>query len=1405
VTCLLSLLLGTFFPLPAAAQAEPPIAASDETVDAGIQRLGNDAGGSVQVSRSRATGVATFVGLPDTAAPVGLQAQEAAPATKSMTFLQQYGSIFGIENANAELQQVSTETDFLGDTHLVYQQVYQGVAVFAGTLRVHVNAAGRLTAANGVFIPDLKLSTTPTLPADAAAAIAEQAVLAQNRLSAVSTEITVVSNQLYIFRAGLIQGILGRNHLVYQVEVENPAHTVHEFVFVDAHTGDIVEQYAGIQRAINRQVYNGGFDASFLVWSEGDLLPYNTGGPDDASINNLISFTEDTYNLYATLSDGRFLSWDGRDAAMPSVLNTPGLTCPGAYWNGATTNFCSSVATDDLVGHEWSHAYTDGTHSLIYRWQPGALNEAYSDIFGEVVDLLNGAGIDSPNTLRSDGACSPFDPTNPASGASVRWLFGENNSGYYYDLWNPNCSHRPGKVSDSQYWCYGADDGGVHTNSGVPNHAFALLVDGGSYNGQTISGIGLTKAAHIFWRAETVYQGPTTGFSEHADALEQSCNDLIGVDLPGLSTDTPIPFSSGEQISAANCAELSKVIAAVEYRTEPTQCTFAPLLDPNAPPLCADPNTPPTAIDVIDWESGLDGWTVGRRDILNPATFDTPDWAVVGNLPDSRSGLAAFVADSPGGGNCFTGDSEAGALFLESPVIALPADALVPRVVFDHWLATELEFDGGNVKVSVNGGPWQLVPPSAFDFNPYNAELDAFFIDNPLHGEPAFAGTDDGQMDGSWGRSLLNLLGIAQGGDTIQLRFEFGADSCRGVVGWYVDEVQTYYCAGEEPPPNIEITPAGLTASQEPGAQSTQLLTITNTGLGGLEWSINEATDPPTGALASFLQRPDLAAQSARQARLGHTPPQAQGDPAATMVALPGLPTGVLDGSFEAGSPNPFWDEFSTNFGTPLCNTECTAAGALTGDWWAWFGGVAGAYEAGSLTQAITIPVHTTTLRFYLALPVCDSAADYLAVLLDGNELFRVNGSSNLCWVAGYSQQTVDISAYADGGVHTLVFNSETFSNNGNVSNIFVDDVAIDLPEACDFPPSAVSWLAATPTNGSTPSGGQSTIEVTFDSTGLAPGRYKAALCVASNDLDTPLMQVPVTLTVGHNVLYLSASAGGSVAGIRFNDEDILGYDPANGEWWIYFDGSNVGLKSVDVDAFEVLNDGNLILSFDKPVTIDGVTYDDSAVLLFTGASFGRNNTTGDFSLYFDGSLYGLTTADEDIDGLAFTPAGNLVVSVLGKFGNNPPDMSGGDEDLFVFQDGAWQRYFDGSDNRMTKRSEDLWGVWIDPLTGGLYLSTAGDYKVTGDLSGDHDDVFVCSPTSLFADTTCTNRPFFDGDAVGFKQRIDGVSLALAFPVSPNVATATLEEVEVDDESEDIDDGSEAEESQQLYLPLIQN
>ena len=138
----------------------------------------------------------------------------------------------------------------------------------------------------------------------------------------------------------------------------------------------------------------------------------------------------------------------------------------------------------------------------------------------------------------------------------------------------------------------------------------------------------------------TTYQGPATDFADHSDALEASCAALIGADLPALSTDTDISESSGLTITAGHCAELAKVILATELRSEPTQCGFGPIFDPDPPPLCAGLGAKQT-FSFTDWETGLGDWTVSTRDVLSQSTFDTPDWAVVSPLPSDRSGSAS--------------------------------------------------------------------------------------------------------------------------------------------------------------------------------------------------------------------------------------------------------------------------------------------------------------------------------------------------------------------------------------------------------------------------------------------------------------------------------------------------------------------------------------------------------------------------------------------------------------------------------------------------------------------------------------------------------------------------------------------------------------------------------------------
>lgn len=141
-------------------------------------------------------------------------------------------------------------------------------------------------------------------------------------------------------------------------------------------------------------------------------------------------------------------------------------------------------------------------------------------------------------------------------------------------------------MSDPQFVCNdgSVDAGGVHSNSGVGNHGYALMVDGGTYNGFTVAGIGLIKAGKIEYRALTQYLLPSSTYADKYDAVNQSCLDLIG--------------TAG--ISAADCIEVQKALDAVEM-SDPWPCvsgtptssptrTETPTASPTptATPACAD-------------------------------------------------------------------------------------------------------------------------------------------------------------------------------------------------------------------------------------------------------------------------------------------------------------------------------------------------------------------------------------------------------------------------------------------------------------------------------------------------------------------------------------------------------------------------------------------------------------------------------------------------------------------------------------------------------------------------------------------------------------------------------------------------------------------------------------------------
>ena len=257
---------------------------------------------------------------------------------------------------------------------------------------------------------------------------------------------------------------------------------------------------------------------------------------------------------------------------------------------------------------------------------------------------------------------------------------------------------------------------------------------------------------------------------------------------------------------------------------------------------------------------------------------------------------------------------------------------------------------------------------------------------------------------------------------------------------------------------------------------------------------------------------------------------------------------------------------------------------------------------------------------------------------------------------------------------------------------------------------------------------------------------------------NTPVPPTPTNTPVpgSNDIIYVSSSTSGTAGGVSFADEDILTFNTGTGTWAMFFDGSDVGLGSTDVDAFELLDDGSLLLSLDASFSVSGLgTVADADIIKFVPTSTG-STTAGTFQWFFDGSDVGLTTSNEDIDALDYTADGKVIVSTLGAFGVT--GASGQDEDLIIFTptalgsttSGSWAWHFDGSDVGLsTSSNEDVNGAWTDSASDKLYLSTLGAFAVTG-VSGDGADIFVCTPGSLGSTTTCTFAMYWDGSASGF-------------------------------------------------------
>jgi hypothetical protein len=151
----------------------------------------------------------------------------------------------------------------------------------------------------------------------------------------------------------------------------------------------------------------------------------------------------------------------------------------------------------DVVGHEVTHGVVYSSAGLKYEGQSGAINESFSDIFGESVEDYITVG-------------------------AADWKLGTGLTLFVRDFVTPEAYGQPSSMS--AYVSTNADHGGVHINSGIPNRAYYLLVVGLS-NG----GIGRAKAQQIFYRALTTKLGPGSVFLDLRLAVVKSAEELYGV------------------------------------------------------------------------------------------------------------------------------------------------------------------------------------------------------------------------------------------------------------------------------------------------------------------------------------------------------------------------------------------------------------------------------------------------------------------------------------------------------------------------------------------------------------------------------------------------------------------------------------------------------------------------------------------------------------------------------------------------------------------------------------------------------------------------------------------------------------------------------------------------------------
>ncbi|MCY7344921.1 MAG: M4 family metallopeptidase [Pyrinomonadaceae bacterium] len=451
-----------------------------------------------------------------------------------------------------ELKAQAVTFDDLNMAHTKVRQTVGDIPVWEGEAIVHIKADGSLSTITDNLKDSLSVDTRPTISLDEAVKIAVRMYSGAADLTETPTA------DLWVFRGKL------RDHLAYRVEMprlDGTEQTAIPVIFVDAQTGENVFEYNNLQTGSGDSLYSGTvniatssagstFYMEDLTRKQGTFNMNNTGSTTTGTggtqsrysgTDDLWSATNEragvdahygaakTFDYYQTAHnrngiDGNYgpgTTAGGANSGVSLVSSRVhfGSNYNNAFWyqnkmtygDGDGSSF-TPLVTLDICGHEMTHGVTERTANLTYSNESGALNESMSDVFGAMVELYADGGTISANTWKiGEDAYTPG-----TTGDALR------------NMDNPQAAGDPDHYSIR--YTGTADSGGVHTNSGIVNHAFYLIAAGGTnrVSGVNVTGIGTTDAAKIWYRSLTVYMTSGTNFAAGRTATINAANDLFG-------------------------------------------------------------------------------------------------------------------------------------------------------------------------------------------------------------------------------------------------------------------------------------------------------------------------------------------------------------------------------------------------------------------------------------------------------------------------------------------------------------------------------------------------------------------------------------------------------------------------------------------------------------------------------------------------------------------------------------------------------------------------------------------------------------------------------------------------------------------------------------------------------------